>query len=289
MVVVALLGARPASAATDVSVLLVLAVDVSGSVSQDRFELQRQGYASAFRSPAVVEAIQSTATGSIAVAMMQWTGPTLHIVAVDWTLISDASSAERFAQSIEHAPRALYGGGTSISGAVDYAREMLARSPYAARRQVIDVSGDGANNRGRPPEDARDEAVRAGATINGLPILTLEPDLDSYYREHVIGGPGAFAIAVRRYEEFAAAMRDKLITEIARAGSGEQAVDVGLRQVGMRRFVLLHSSRFRHHAGEHALDLLEVLDGAADPLAGEILERAGLEYRVDLLGDGGQR
>ena len=116
-----LLMTHGASAATPVAVQLVLAVDVSGSVSQDRFELQREGYAAAFRSPEVQQAIRSTSTGSIAVAMVQWTGPALHVVAVDWTLIDDAASAERFAAAIEAAPRALFGGGTSISGAIDYA------------------------------------------------------------------------------------------------------------------------------------------------------------------------
>ena len=225
------LMARGASAATPVAVQLVLAVDVSGSVSQDRFELQREGYAAAFRSAAVLQAIRSTSTGSIAVAMMQWTGPTLHVVAVDWSLIDDAASAERFAAAIQAAPRALFSGGTSISGAIDYAVGMLARAPYQGQRQVIDVSGDGANNRGRPAEDARDAAVDAGVTINGLPILTLEPDLADYYRQNVIGGPGAFVIAVNSYEEFAAAVRTKLITEIAGEGSGEHAVDVGLAEV----------------------------------------------------------
>jgi hypothetical protein len=151
----ALLVTHLAAAATPVSVQLVLAVDVSGSVSEDRFELQRQGYAAAFRSADVQQAIRSTATGSIAVAMVQWTGPALHVVAVDWSLVADAASAERLAAAIEQAPRALFSGGTSISGAIDYAREMLARSPYSGQRLVIDVSGDGANNRGPPPEDAR--------------------------------------------------------------------------------------------------------------------------------------
>src|SRR6478609_4603394 len=110
-----------ATASTPVAVQLVLAVDVSGSVSQDRFELQREGYAAAFRSAAVLQAIRSTSTGSIAVAMMQWTGPTLHVLAVDWSLIDDAASAERFAGAIQAAPRALFSGGTSISGGIDYA------------------------------------------------------------------------------------------------------------------------------------------------------------------------
>jgi hypothetical protein len=200
---------------TQVSVHLVLAVDVSGSVNEARFALQREGYAAAFRSQAVLQAIRSTGTGSIAVAMLQWTGPALHVVVVDWTLINDAASAERFADRIAAAPRALFGGGTSISGAVDYALTMFSQSPFQSQRHVVDVSGDGANNRGRPAEDARDDAVSAGLQINGLPILTLEPELDAYYRENVIGGPGAFVIAARSYEEFAVAIRNKLVTEIA--------------------------------------------------------------------------
>jgi hypothetical protein len=207
-----------AAPATPVAVQLVLAVDVSGSVDRTRFELQREGYSAAFRSPAVQQAIRSTATGSIAVAMLQWTGPALHVVAVDWTLIDDTASVERFADAIARAPRALFGGGTSISGAIDYALTMFARSPFPAQRNVIDVSGDGANNRGRPAEDARDDAIGANVVINGLPILTLEPDLDVYYRQNVIGGPGAFVIAVRSYEEFAQAIRSKLVTEIAVPG-----------------------------------------------------------------------
>src|SRR5271166_709911 len=220
-----------ALAAAPVAVQLVLAVDVSGSVSQDRFALQREGYAVAFRSEAVLQAIRATSTGSIAVAMVQWTGPALHVVAVDWTLIDDAASAERFAAAIQRAPRALFGGGTSISGAIDYAMGMLAGAKYQGQRQVIDVSGDGANNRGRPAEDARDAAVQAGVVINGLPILTLEPELDVYYRQSVIGGPGAFVIAVKSYEEFAAALRSKLFTEIAEEGPRERAVEVGLYEV----------------------------------------------------------
>ena len=149
-----------AAAAVPVAVQLVLAVDVSGSVDQTRFKLQRKGYAAAFRSAAVQQAIRSTVTGSIAVAMLQWTGPALHVVVVDWTLLDDAVSAERFADAIARAPRALFSGGTSISGAIDYALAMFPKSPYVAPHQVIDVSGDGANNRGRPAEDARDEATR---------------------------------------------------------------------------------------------------------------------------------
>src|SRR5262249_2577879 len=152
-------------------------------------------------------------------------GPTLHVVAVDWTLIDDAASADRFAAAIAHAPRALYGGGTSISGAIDFARSTLTQAPYHGQKRIIDVSGDGANNRGRRAEDARDEAVQEGLVINGLPILALEPDLDRYYRQSVIGGPGAFVIAASNYEQFAFALRSKLITEIASSGSAEHTVN----------------------------------------------------------------
>jgi hypothetical protein len=198
-----------------VSVALVLAVDTSGSVSMSRFELQKQGYAAAFRNPQVLNAVRSLGTHSIAVTMFQWTGPFLHIVVADWTLIKDTPSAEAFAGAIDAAPRKLFGGGTSISGAIDYARTLLAQSPYKGARRIIDVSGDGSNNSGRPAATARDEAVADGIGINGLPILTVEPGLDHYYFTNVIGGPGAFMVPVANYDNFADAILKKLINEIA--------------------------------------------------------------------------
>ena len=205
----------PQPAESDVAVALVLAVDTSGSVSMGRFELQKQGYAAAFRNPQVLNAIRSLATQSIAVTMMQWTGPFLHVVVVDWAPIKDEASAEAFASAIDAAPRRLFGGGTSISGAIDFSRLLLARNPYRPLRRVIDVSGDGSNNSGRDVTEARDEAVRDDIGINGLPILTVEPGLDRYYRDFVIGGPGAFMIAVKEYDNFADAVLKKLINEIA--------------------------------------------------------------------------
>jgi hypothetical protein len=202
-------------AQTDVAIALVLAVDTSGSVSAGRFELQKQGYAAAFRNPRVLNSIRSLVTQSIAVTMMQWTGPQLHVVVVDWTLIKDEASANAFAAAIEAAPRQLFGGGTSISGAIDYSRLLLAQSPFNGARRVIDISGDGANNRGRAATLARDEAVHDGIGINGLPILSLEPGLDRYYYDNVIGGPGAFMIPAENYDTFADAVLKKLITEIA--------------------------------------------------------------------------
>jgi hypothetical protein len=107
------------------------------------------------------------------------------------------------------------GGGTSISGAIDFCAMLMKTSPYRADKRVIDISGDGSNNIGRPAEPARDEAVRAGIRINGLPILAVEPDLDQYFRQSVIGGPGAFIIPVKNYDAFADAILRKLVAEIS--------------------------------------------------------------------------
>jgi len=194
---------------------LVLAVDSSGSVDDERFELQKQGYAKAFLDPKVLNAIRAGNEQAIAVSMMQWTGPTLHVVMVPWMVIRDRASAELMAAAIEAAPRRIFGGGTSLSGAIDYSVLMLAGVPYKASRRVIDISGDGSNNLGRPPEQARDEAVKMGIRINGLPILALEQDLDEYFRMNVIGGPGAFTIPIKSYDAFADAIMRKLVTEIS--------------------------------------------------------------------------
>src|SRR3974390_3531172 len=207
---------------TDVALALVLAVDASGSVSDDRFELQKQGYAAAFRHRQVLNSIRSLVTQSIAVTMMQWTGPQLHVQTVDWTLVKDELSVNALADAIYASKRRLFGGAPSISGAIDYSPIRLTASPFLGIRRVIDISGDGANNRGRAVTLARDEAVHDGISINGLPILTLEPDLTRYYYDNVIGGPGAFMVPARNYDTFADAILKKLITEIAWAASNTQ-------------------------------------------------------------------
>jgi uncharacterized protein DUF1194 len=213
---VLLAGATPAVAAeVQVDLQLVLAVDASGSVNMYRFELQKRGYAAAFRNPRVLSAIRSGMSQAIAVTMHQWTGPRLQVHVIPWMVVKDEASAEALAAAIENTPRKLFGGGTSISGAIDYSRLILAQSPFTATRRTIDVSGDGANNIGRPARVARDEAVRDGITINGLPILSVEPDLDNYYFENVIGGPGAVMVPADSYESFAEAILKKLIIEIA--------------------------------------------------------------------------
>jgi hypothetical protein len=203
-------GPRPTT-----DILLVLAVDASGSVNQTRFELQRHGYAEAFRDPQVLNSIRGLSTGSIAVTMVQWTGPAMQVQVVPWMLVKDAATAIALAGAIEAAPRQLFGGGTSLSGAIDHAMLLLPSAPYRGLKRVIDISGDGANNRGRDVREARDEAVRAGVIINGLPIVSIEPDLDKYYFEHVIGGPGSFIVPADSYDNFAKAIVRKLILEIA--------------------------------------------------------------------------
>src|ERR671925_44081 len=204
-----------AFAQTAVDLQLVLAVDASGSVDQRRFELQKQGYVAAFRDPRVLHAIQSGAEQAIAVTMVQWTGPEFQIQVLPWTVIKDVTTAHAFAAAIAATPRRLFSGGTSISGIIDYAVPLLSETQFKGPRRVIDISGDGSNNRGRSAASARDDAVRAGIVINGLPILALEPDLERYFIDHVIGGPGAFVIAAKSYDTFAEAILKKLIREMA--------------------------------------------------------------------------
>lgn len=212
---------RPRTAAAqprrEVDLNLALGVDASGSVNQIRFDLQKRGYVDAFLDPRVLQAIKTGPRGAIGVAMYQWTGPRLQVPVVSWTFIDDQASIREFALKVQASERHLFGGGTSISGAIDYGVQVLALSPFAGGRRVIDVSGDGANNRGRPAEFARNEAVERGININGLPILELEPDLEEHFRNNVIGGPGAFVIPAETFEDFGNAILRKLIQEIASA------------------------------------------------------------------------
>jgi hypothetical protein len=219
-------------AQTAVDLQLVLAVDVSGSVNAQRFELQKMGYVAAFQNRRVLNTILGGRNQAIAATMMQWSGPFLQAQVVPWTVLKDESTVKGFAGAIESAPRMMYGGGTSISGAIDSAVTLFPGAPLKTERRVIDVSGDGSNNRGRSVTQARDEAVDAGFVINGLPILAFEPQLDQYFKDYVIGGPGAFMIAAKSFETFAEAILMKLIIEIADLGPREQRKQAGT--VGLR-------------------------------------------------------
>jgi hypothetical protein len=217
----------PARSQTAVDMELLLAVDASGSVDATRFELQRKGYVAAFRSPQVLQAIAGGGKQSIAVSMFQWTGPQQQAEIVPWALIKDEASAKSVAALIETTPRKLFGGGTSISGAIDTAMKWFPQSPFRGERRVIDVSGDGSNNRGRSVTKARDDAVAADVVINGLPILAWEPDLDFYYKQNVIGGAGAFMIVAKDFDTFSDAILKKMIIEIA---TSRQPGSVSLRR-----------------------------------------------------------
>jgi hypothetical protein len=198
-----------------VDLLLVLAVDASGSVSEDRWELQRSGYVAAFRDGRVRAAIRGGALGGIAATMVQWTGPGMAGEMVPWSVLADEASLDRFATAIDLSPRVLFGGGTSLSWAIDHGMAVLRACPFEGTRRVIDISGDGVNNRGRPAAAARDAAVAEGVVVNGLAIPWIEPDLEEHYRSQVIGGPGAFVVVAESYAAFGQAIVSKLVQEIA--------------------------------------------------------------------------
>lgn len=221
-----LLGAPclPAAGADlPVDLELVLAVDISGSVDEVEARLQREGYIAALRHPQVIEAIESGMFGRIALTYVEWAGDQFQRTMLDWTVIEDAGSALAFADALAETPL-MTARWTSLSAAIDYAVPLFRDNGFKGFRRVIDISADGYNNRGRPVELARDQAVAAGITINGLPIVNDRPnpwggapplDLDLYYEQRVIGGPGAFIVVAEDYTAFASAILSKLLLEIA--------------------------------------------------------------------------
>jgi hypothetical protein len=194
---------------------LVLAVDTSSSVNSAEFDLQMRGLAAAFRTQQVQAALQATGDLGVAVALIQWSENRSQYLAVDWMKITDRTGAEALAQAIDDAPRYLVGGGTAISGAIDYSLQILEENVYDGRRKVIDISGDGRANQGAPPAESRDAAIVRGVTVNGLVILNEEPKLDYYYYREVVGGTGAFVITANDFQAYAKAIIDKLVKEIS--------------------------------------------------------------------------
>lgn len=209
--------AVPAMPQTAVDLELILAVDASGSVDEGEFELQTRGLAEAFRDPAVGAALAAYAPGGAALSLMQWSGRGQQVVTVDWTLVRDGAAAHAFADAIAGAGRRLLGE-TAIAEALAFAIDQLERNRFEGARRVIDLSGDGAANAGGDPEAARDAAVALGITVNGLAIINEAPVLDYYYAERVVGGPGAFTMVAKDYQDFAQAIRRKLLREIEGAG-----------------------------------------------------------------------
>src|SRR5262245_42822315 len=215
-----------ARAAEPVDLLLVLASDVSRSVDHPKFLLQREGYAAAVSNAQVLDAIKSGPHGKIALSFVEWSGVGAQKVVIDWTAIDGPASARKFGDQLVELPRS-FADRTSISGGIEFSMALLERSPFEAARRTIDVSGDGTNNAGRDVRLARDEAVAKGVVINGLVILTNRQmpwnaehtnppgGLELYYRENVIGGPGAFVLVAEDFQSFGRAIIKKMIAEIA--------------------------------------------------------------------------
>lgn len=222
---IACVAAAPASARdgeTQVDAELVLAVDISYSMDTEEQRLQRHGYVEALRSDQFLSALKAGSTGRIAIAYMQWASEYDQEPLVGWSLVDGPDSASDFANKLAAAPyrRAQR---TSISGAIDGAAKLFEGNGFDSARQVIDVSGDGPNNSGRPVNEARDEALARGITINGLPLVGIRPyispadikELDLYYEDCVIGGFDAFMVPIRDQRSFIDATRTKLVREIA--------------------------------------------------------------------------
>ena len=221
-----LCAGRLVRAAPPVDVALVLVDDVSGSINDDEYKLEKQGYYDAFTNPGVISAIQGGPIGAIAVAFVEFAGEGQIENVVGWTVIHDAQSSRAFAQKLQDAPRSSWGH-TAIGEGVTLAMQDLADSGLQATRRVIDVAGDGTNNSGRPVEDARDEAAKQGIVINGLAIAN-ESDipwlqrhthppggLGNYYRHSVTAGETSFVLEVHSYQSFTEAVTRKLVQEIA--------------------------------------------------------------------------
>ena len=224
--------------AADVDLEVILAADVSRSIDDGEFDLQRKGYAAAVNDPRVLEAIRGRKGAAIGVCFIEWSGDDDQLVVVDWSEIRDGEDAGSVAAAILAAPRSFMGR-TSISAAIDFAMAHFAKSKWQAARRIIDISGDGTNNSGRAVTEARDEAIARGITINGLAIINDKPNLGysahtqppgglpNYYRQNVIGGPNAFLLVVENFNSFADAMAQKLAKEIDVArGTGEKRLSL---------------------------------------------------------------
>ncbi|RWF58050.1 MAG: DUF1194 domain-containing protein [Mesorhizobium sp.] len=228
-----MLGLAPESrAAEPVDIELVLAVDVSLSMSPAELEIQRKGYVAALTHDTVLQAIADGAYGKIAVTYVEWAGTTWQHVIVPWTVIANRADAERVVEQLAaHAPNSARR--TSISGALQFGSDLFAESGFQGVKRVIDISGDGPNNQGAPVDIIRDELVKQGITINGLPLMTRSGFtsvydvnyLDRYYTDCVIGGPGAFMIPVNEWTQFPEAIRRKLVLELAGPATPQWAAD----------------------------------------------------------------
>jgi hypothetical protein len=239
---VAMLAAFPtrmslAAGETEVDVELILAVDISYSMDMEEQKLQREGYIRALTSPEVLNAIKNGPNGRIAVTYFEWAGANTQRVIVPWQIIDGPETADGFVAKVAASPISRWYR-TSISGAIVFGQELFEASQFKSPRRVIDISGDGPNNHGLIVTDARDRALSTGIVINGLPIMINNgrrsvfdmEDLDDYYTDCVIGGPGSFMIAITERDQFVAATRTKILREIATAPIDHQLPD-GVRVI----------------------------------------------------------
>lgn len=222
-----LLAAGTASAQpTPVDAEIVLAVDVSRSMDMDEFDIQRDGYAAALRHPDLMRAVAAGRLGKVAIAYFEWGGRAQDHGVIPWRVIDGPEAAARMADEIDAMPR-IQARGTSISRALGFAAALIDDGSVEGARRIVDVSGDGANNVGPPVTGARDATIARRITVNGLPIIASPgtmPDLDSYYRDCVVGGDGAFVLVARSAGELAFAIRRKLVLEISGAAPPARAI-----------------------------------------------------------------
>ena len=205
-----------------VDVELVIAVDVSYSMDMDELAVQREGYAQAIVSKEFLQALSTGPNRRIVVTYFEWSASSDQKIIIPWRMIDGPETADAVANEIMETP-VRRGSRTSISGAINFALPLFDENPYRGLRRVIDISGDGPNNHGAPITGARDAALEKGITINGLPIMVKEPsfvtmdidNLDFYYEDCVIGGPGSFVVSIKDRDKFKEAIRTKLLLEVA--------------------------------------------------------------------------
>ena len=220
-----------------VNVELVIAVDISYSMDMDELAIQREGYAQAIVSKDFLQALRAVPGSKVAVTYFEWSLSGDEKIIIPWRVIDGPESADAVAAEITKAP-VRRGSSTSISGAINFAVQLFEENPYRGLRRVIDISGDGPNNNGVPVTPVRDEAVSKGIIINGLPIMVKEPsystmdieNLDWYYEDCVIGGPGSFVVAIRDRDKFSDAIRTKLLLEVAGATPEGRVVPAAERE-----------------------------------------------------------
>ena len=224
-----------AESSQPVDLELALLVDVSASVSDEEFQLQSGGLAAAFKSTAVLDAIHSSAQRGIAVSVIQWGNHSNQRISVGWSLVRSEADALWIAARIGSMPRLIHGGHTALGDAITFGMQQLESNRFIGVRRVIDLSGDGRTNDGRPLRAAREEVIKHGITINGLAILNELPLLDHYFRDHLIGGEGAFLTVAHDYPDFAEAIIHKLVREIRSVPLSENEVPNPLHKIRVDR------------------------------------------------------